>query len=123
MRIGVPVKDKNLILFKNAGHAPYFAIFELSGNGMFKTFKFVEFRDNPRVNLDAEEGCMEHNHDFACEEEERAHAEEHNVLGEILHDCEKVMVLRACKNMAKSLKDRGIVIEKVENNFLSGVRI
>jgi len=123
MRIGIPVKDKNLIIFKNAGHAPYFAIFDLSGAGMFKSFKLVEFRANPRANLEAEEGCTEHSHDFICEEDEMEHAKEHNVLGEILHDCQKVMVLRACKNMARVLKEKGIKIEKVEANFLSGVKI
>ena len=41
MKIAIPVKDENLTFFSNAGHTPKFAVYELSGTGMFKSFKLL----------------------------------------------------------------------------------
>jgi predicted Fe-Mo cluster-binding NifX family protein len=43
MKIAVPVLDESLKLAGNAGHTPYFAIFNLSG-GMFKSFTLEGLR-------------------------------------------------------------------------------
>mgnify|MGYP002368047650 CR=1 FL=1 len=46
MKIAIPVKDENLTFFSNAGHTPKFAIYELSGTGMFKSFKLNSLSSN-----------------------------------------------------------------------------
>ena len=47
-------------------------------------------------------------------EEQIAHKLEHNVLGEIIRDCQVVLVKKACKNTAKVFQECGIKICKVE---------
>ena len=48
MKIAVPVIDQTLKISKNAGHTPYFAIFNIGG-GMFKTITFDSLRANPKM--------------------------------------------------------------------------
>lgn len=71
MKIAIPLKNEAQEIFTNAGHTPFFGIFEVKGSGMFKKFDLVEMRENPRVNLEAEMGCS-HSHDDSesCEEKE-----------------------------------------------------
>lgn len=113
MKIAVPVYDENLKIFNNTGHTPFFAIFMQSGAGMFKKIDFVELRKNPRGDISASAGCS-HNDDAMSEEEKIAHKKEHNVLGEILHDCSVVLVKKACQNTAKVFKERGIKVCKMD---------
>lgn len=118
MKIAVPVYDDSLRIFTNTGHAPFFAVFVQNGSGMFKKIDFLELRKNPRGNIEASEGCS-HNDNDMSDEEKIAHKLEHNVLGEIISDCEVVLLKKACKNTAKVFNEFGIKICKVESNCLN----
>ncbi|MDA3966834.1 MULTISPECIES: NifB/NifX family molybdenum-iron cluster-binding protein [Helicobacter] len=118
MKIAIPVYDDSLRIFTNTGHTPFFAIFEQVGSGMFKKIDFVELRHNPRGNVEASEGCS-HNDSDMSEEEQIAHKLEHNILGEIIKDCQVVLVKKACKNTAKVFNEYGIKICKIETNCLN----
>ncbi|WP_104722321.1 NifB/NifX family molybdenum-iron cluster-binding protein [Helicobacter mesocricetorum] len=115
MKIAIPVYNEALDIFGNTGHTPFFAIFEQKGSGMFKKIDFVELRQNPRGNLEASGGCSHKDEDMN-EAEQIAHKNEHNILGEIIQDCEIVLVKKACKNTAKVFQERGIRICKMEQN-------
>ena len=118
MKIAIPVYDDSLRIFTNTGHTPFFAIFEQVGSGMFKKIDFVELRHNPRGNVEVSEGCS-HNDSDMSEEEQIAHKLEHNILGEIIKDCQVVLVKKACKNTAKVFNEYGIKICKIETNCLN----
>jgi len=111
MKIAIPVKDENLTFFGNAGHTPKFALYEMNGNGMFKSFKLQELKSNPRTDLDhdhdddGEHSCS-HDHDDA------EHIAEHDKMGVALDGCDYIVVSRACKNTAKSMNDHGVKIVK-----------
>lgn len=113
MKIAVPVYDESLKIFGNTGHTPFFAVFEQKGRGMFKQFSLLELRENPRGNIHASEGCS-HKDEEMSEAEQIAHKLEHNVLGEIIKDCQAVLVKKACKNTAKVFGECGIKICKIE---------
>lgn len=109
MKVAVPVKNRELDLFANAGHAPYFAIYQQKGSGMFRSFELLELRDNPRVNMEAEFGCQREG------EEHHEHGDdEHAVLGELVHDCSKVGVIKACERAAKAMNERGAQVVKLK---------
>lgn len=113
MKIAIPLKNEAQEIFTNAGHTPFFGIFEAKGSGMFKKFDLIEMRENPRVNLEAEMGCS-HSHDDSesCEEKE-AHKKEHDVLAHLIQDCSVLLVKRACKNTALVMQENGIAIKKI----------
>ena len=94
MKVAVPVFDESLRIFGNTGHTPFFAVFEQKGSGMFKQFNLLELRENPRGNVEASEGCSHKDSDMT-QEEQIAHKLEHNVLGEIIKDCQAVLVKKA----------------------------
>ena len=113
MRIAVPVWDESLKIFKNAGHTPFFAIFDQSGAGMFKSYNLVELRANPRVKDDHEHECESEktgkcDHEGATEAEKLAHKEEHRVMGEILGDCKYLVADKCCKNTKLIMNDAGV---------------
>ncbi|PZT47443.1 hypothetical protein B6S12_09020 [Helicobacter valdiviensis] len=112
MKIAVPVYDENLKIFENTGHTPYFAIFKQVGEGMFKKIDLLELRENPRANIHANKGCSHKDEDMS-QEEQIAHKKEHDVLGEIIKDCQVVLVKMACKNTAKVFNECGIKICRV----------
>ncbi|MGP1449652.1 MAG: NifB/NifX family molybdenum-iron cluster-binding protein [Wolinella sp.] len=117
MRVAIPLRDDSLHIFANAGHAPFFGIFELKGAGMFKKFDLIELRSNPRANLAAEKGCSHTHSDNESTEEKEAHKREHDVLAELAHDCKVVLVQRACKNTALVMNENGIVIKKIPSDI------
>lgn len=120
MKIAVPVKNEALDLFANAGHAPFFAIFEMKGGGMFKTFDLCELRDNPRVNMEAEQGCQhDHDHDNMTEEEEKEHEQGHNVLATLVEGCNIFLTKKACKHTAETIKAQGVEIRKIPEEVLN----
>jgi predicted Fe-Mo cluster-binding NifX family protein len=115
MKIAIPVKDETLTFFGNAGHTPKFAIYEMNGSGMFKSFKLDEIRDNPRNDLDhehEEDGTHEcsHSHDDA------EHIAQHDKMGRVLEDCNYIVVSRACKNTVNSMKNNGVSVVKYNGN-------
>ena len=112
MKIAIPVYNEALDIFGNTGHTPFFAIFEQKGSGMFKKIDFVELRQNPRGNVEASGGCSHKDEDMS-KEEQIAHKNEHNILGEIIQDGEIVLVKKACKNTAKVFEENGIRICKI----------
>lgn len=118
MKIAIPVFNENLQVFNNTGHTPFFAIFKQSGEGMFKKIDFIELRKNPRGDENANAGCS-HKDSIMREEEQIAHKNEHNVLGEILQDCAIVVVKKACQNTAKVFNERGIKMCKMDINCQS----
>ncbi|MEA2028248.1 MAG: hypothetical protein U9N49_04675 [Campylobacterota bacterium] len=52
IKIAIPVKDQSLQFVGNAGHTPNFAIFEMVGLGMFRSFKLLKTIPNPRNDID-----------------------------------------------------------------------
>lgn len=115
MKIAVPIKDETLTFFGNAGHTPSFAIFEMVGAGMFRSFKLDEIRKNPRTDLD------EHDHDEEDENhvcshgaDDAEHVAQHFKMGEILEDCDYLVVKRACKNTANAMKNYAVKIQKYD---------
>ncbi len=115
MKIAVPVYNESLRIFGNTGHTPFFAVFEQKGTGMFKKIDLVELRKNPRGNLETSEGCA-HKDSEMSKEEQIAHRQEHNILGEIISDCAIVLVKKACQNTAHVFNERGIKICKMDAN-------
>jgi len=109
MKIAIPVKDETLTFFGNAGHTPKFAIYEMNGSGMFKSFKLDEIRDNPRNDLD-----HEHDDDHECghSHDDAEHIAQHDKMGRVLEDCSYIVVSRACKNTVNSMKNNGVNVVK-----------
>ncbi|MFT7880742.1 MAG: hypothetical protein ABXS91_10160 [Sulfurimonas sp.] len=121
MKIAVPVKDKNLQFFGNAGHTPYFAVFKLKGSGMFRSFDLEDVRKNPRDDLDAQD----HNEDHHCahDADDEAHVKEHLKMGDALGDCDYMVVRRACKNTARSMTEHDIKIKKYNGQGIEAKQI
>jgi len=110
MKIAIPVKDENLLFFPNAGHTPKFAVYTMTGSGMFRSFNLEEVKNNPRTDIDHENPEEEHNCDHRHDDAD--HIEQHNKMGRVLTDCNYVVVKKACKNTAKSFTSQGIKLVK-----------
>jgi len=110
MKIAIPVKDESLKFFGNAGHTPNFAIYEMSGSGMFRSFKLQEIRQNPRTDLDHEHD--DEQHECSHGHDDAAHIAQHDKMGHVLEDCNYIVVRRACKNTANTMKNNGVNIIK-----------
>jgi len=112
MKISVPVYGEDLIFFGNAGHTPFFAIFNLNGTGMFKSFTLDSIRKNPRTDLD------DHSHDegHSCshDHDDEEHVRQHQVMADVLKDCDYIVVNRACKNTVNSMKNIGVKVVKCD---------
>lgn len=110
MKIAVPVINETLKMAGNAGHTPYFAIFNLKG-GMFRSFEFEGLRPNPKV-----AGEEEHDHDehHTCDHDENdlEHLKAHDTMAQAIEDCDYLVVKMACKNTAKSMNNLGIKLQK-----------
>jgi len=111
IKIAVPVKDESMKFVGNAGHTPKFAIYEMIGAGMFKSFKLEKIIENPRSDLDhhhdgEEEHQCSHDHDDA------EHIAQHNKMGTALSNCDYLVVKKACKNTVNSMKPYDISIVK-----------
>lgn len=119
MKIAVPVKDKNLQFFGNAGHTPYFAVFALKGGGMFRSFEFEEVRENPRTDL----GHHDEDHHCSHDEEDEAHVRQHLKMGDTLDDCDYMVVRRACKNTVKAMAEHAIKIQKYNGKGIEAKQI
>ncbi len=113
MKIAVPVKDKTLTMFNNAGHTPYFAVFTVKGGGMFKAFELQDLRPNPRTDLE-EEAHEEEEEGHTCshDHDDEAHVQEHMKMGKALEDCDYLVVKRGCKNTARAMAEHGVGIKK-----------
>ena len=119
MKIAVPVRNTHLQFFGNAGHTPYFGVFELKGSGMFRSFVLEEVRKNPRTDLhDHEEG-----HHCSHDDEDEAHIKEHQKMGDTLNDCDYLVVKSACKNTAKSMTEHNIKIKKYNGQGIEAKQI
>ena len=116
MKIAIPVKDENLQFFSNAGHTPKFAIYEMNGSGMFRSFNLSSVINNPRTDLDHEHPEEEHECNHSHDDEE--HIAQHNKMGVALSDCNYIVVKKACKNTAKSFVSQGIKIVKYNGESL-----
>ncbi|MDR1910733.1 MAG: hypothetical protein LBQ52_00080 [Helicobacteraceae bacterium] len=116
MRVAVPVHNEGLKSFTNAGHAPFFAVFDVSGNGAFRSVKLAELRANPRVNLEAEDGC-EHERQPESEPLEECGYEskrdELRSMTSILSDCSDLIAAKVCKNAARAFKEAGINVRVI----------
>jgi len=122
MKVAIPVKNKAFDIFKNTGHTPFFAIFEIEKKGMFKTFSFLELRNNPRVNLEAEDGCSHEHGNHECEHDEEEHKKEHLILGDLVKDCDYILVKKACKNSASVFEENSVKIWKIPEGISSSDR-
>lgn len=114
MKIAIPVKDENLTFFSNAGHTPKFAIYKLSGSGMFRSFNLENIIQNPRTDIDHDHAEEEHDCDHVHDDAE--HIAQHNKMGTALSDCAYIVVQKACKNTANSFTSQGIKLVKYNGN-------
>lgn len=117
MKIAIPVKDERLTFVGNAGHTPRFAIYEMVGTGMFKSFQLKQIIDNPRSDLD--HSHTEEGHQCNHDHNDAEHIAQHDKMGNSLKECSYVVVQKACKNTANTMKANGITIVKysgVANN-------
>ena len=112
MKIAIPVKDESLTFFGNAGHTPKFAVFSMQGAGMFRSFTLDEIKANPRTDLDHDHG--DEDHECAHDHDDAEHIAQHNKMGTVLDECNYIVVRRACKNTANTMKDHDVKI--VKNN-------
>lgn len=110
MKVAVPVHDKTLRFFGNAGHTPFFAVYTIKGAGMFKAFELEDIRANPRTDLDHEHADEDHHCHHGHDDEE--HVKEHFKMGEVLEDCSFLVAKRACKNTAAAMANYGVAIRK-----------
>jgi predicted Fe-Mo cluster-binding NifX family protein len=113
MKIALPVENEHKKMFGNAGHTPMFAVYDVNGAGMFRSFAFSELRKNPRTDLDHHH----HDHDdehHTCDHDDgdEEHVRQHHVMAEALEDCDYLVVKRACKNTAKSMANLGVKLVK-----------
>jgi predicted Fe-Mo cluster-binding NifX family protein len=116
MKIAIPVKDENLTFFSNAGHTPNFAIYDLTGSGMFRSFKLDSIIKNPRTDIDHDHAEEDHECSHGHDDEE--HIAEHNKMGEALSECSYIVVRKACKNTANSFTSQGIKLVKYNGEAL-----
>lgn len=116
-KIAIPVKNDDLILMDNAGHTPKFAIFEMIGSGMFRSFKLLSVIDNPRTDLD-EHDDEEEGHHCNHAHDDAEHIAQHNKMGAALKGCTHLVVKRACKNTVNAMKPYGIKVIKYNGNAL-----
>jgi predicted Fe-Mo cluster-binding NifX family protein len=117
MKVAVPVMDDSLKIARNAGHTPYFAIFEIGG-GMFKTVKFKELRENPKMQ-DEEVDEADHVGRHVCDaEDDVEHVKAHYTMAEAIEDCDYLVVKMACKNTANAMKSSDVKIKKYNGNEL-----
>ena len=116
MKIAIPVKDENLTFFSNAGHTPKFAIYELTGTGMFRSFKLNSIINNPRSDIDHDHAEEDHECNHGHDDEE--HIAQHNKMGVALKECNYIVVRKACKNTANSFTSQGIKIVKYNGESL-----
>jgi predicted Fe-Mo cluster-binding NifX family protein len=112
MKIAVSVGDENLHFFGNAGHTPLFAIFDMNGSGMFRSFNLLEVRKNPRSDIDHEHPEDEHQCDH--DEGDEEHIAQHDKMGQALQDCDYLVTKRACKNTAGAMKKHDIKVLKYD---------
>jgi predicted Fe-Mo cluster-binding NifX family protein len=114
MQIAIPIKDDSMTFFGNAGHTPKFAIFTMKGAGMFRSFELDKITNNPRTDLDHHHSEEEHvcSHD----DNDAEHIAQHNKMGDVLDECDYIVVRRACKNTASSFKSHNIKIIKYTGN-------
>ncbi len=116
MKIAIPVKDENLTFFSNAGHTPKFAIYELTGTGMFRSFKLNSIINNPRSDIDHDHAEEDHECNHGHDDEE--HIAQHNKMGVALKGCNYIVVRKACKNTANSFTLQGIKLVKYNGESL-----
>lgn len=121
MKIAIPVKDENLSFFPNAGHTPKFAIYTMTGSGMFKSFNLNEIKQNPRNDIDHKN--PEEDHDCDHSHDDADHIEQHNKMGRVLKDCDYIVVKTACKNTAKSFVSEGVKIIKYNGESFESTKI
>ena len=110
MKIAIPVKDESLTFFGNAGHTPKFAVFNMNGTGMFRSFALEEVKNNPRTDLDHDHDDEEHSCSHGDDDQE--HIAQHDKMGDVLDECDYIVVRRACKNTANSMKAHNVAIVK-----------
>ena len=115
MKVAIPVADEALTFFGNAGHAPYFAVYQMNGSGMFRSFSLKEVRRNPRNDIDHDHDDDGH-HECSHGENDAEHIRQHQVMADALEDCDYLVVRRACKNTAASMANLGIKIKKYSDS-------
>ncbi len=110
MKIAIPVADESLTFFGNAGHAPSFAVYDMNGSGMFRSFSLEGIRKNPRNDIDHDHA--DEDHECSHDHDDEEHVRQHQVMADALEDCDYLVVRRACKNTAASMMNLGIKIKK-----------
>ncbi len=110
MKIAIPVRDESLTFFGNAGHTPKFAVYEMNGTGMFRSFTLDTVKNNPRTDIDHDHAEEEHACSHGADDAE--HIAQHNKMGVALEECDYIVVRKACKNTANAFMSQGVKIVK-----------
>lgn len=97
MRVGVPVEGENLRVVERTGQAPFFAIFDIEGEG----FTLVMLRSLP--------AHSEHHHEHHHEHHE--HKNEHKRQVDVISDCEFALLKRVGEHMREAFDNAGIKIK------------
>lgn len=115
MKIAVPVVDDTLKMAGNAGHTPFFAVYNLKG-GMFRSFEFEGLRANPK--MAGEEDHHDHDDHHTCDHDanDMEHIKAHDTMADAIADCDYLVVKMACKNTANSMSNLGIKLKKYNGN-------
>lgn len=115
MKIAVPVVDDTLKMAGNAGHTPYFAVYNLKG-GMFRSFELEGLRANPK--MAGEEDHHDHDDHHTCDHDanDMEHIKAHDTMADAIADCDYLVVKMACKNTANSMSNLGIKLKKYNGN-------
>lgn len=121
MKIAICVKDESLTFFGNAGHTPKFALYTMTGTGMFKAFKLDKIVDNPRTDLDHEHD--DEGHHCAHGDDDAEHIAQHDKMGAVLEGCDFLVAKKACKNTARTMQAHNINIVKYSGESQSAEAI
>ena len=107
MKVAVPVEGENLKIVTRTGRAPFFAIFELSGD----EFKLIGLNENTHA--------REHEHEHGHQEEHTADEVEHHhkhLKASKIDDCDYIVIRAVGPNMKDALEKAGVKIIKVSKN-------
>jgi predicted Fe-Mo cluster-binding NifX family protein len=121
MKIAIGVVDNGLIFYGNAGHAPYFAIYELKGAGMFKSFTLEELRENPKMK--GHEFEEDGKHTCKHDGDDEAHVSAHFKMADAIKDCDYMVLNRGCKNTMNAFKSEGIKVQKYTGDLSNAKEI
>ncbi len=120
MKVAVPVWDQTNKPFENGGHAPHFAIFNVTPSREWNGITFLELRNNPKAKPDHPEKCSDHDEGNCGNESEidpsspEAQLDKNHQMARLLSDCDLFLVQWACGKTKNVIKKHGIRVETIQ---------